>query len=143
MSIRRYSKLITFPEFSDRLNYLQMYGEVCVDTFGSKRYLNQILYLSPEWKRVRRQVIERDDGCDLGIPELPILGHVFIHHINPLTIEDVVNRSSKVFDLENLICCSFRTHNWIHYGVKEDSTSGFTIRSKNDTCPWKRKVNRR
>lgn len=135
---KRYSRVIQFSEFVDRFNYLKLFSSVGVDTFGSHRYLNQVLYRSPEWRRVRREIIMRDDGCDLAHPGLPIFGNVFIHHLNPINVEDVLERRPIVFDPENLICCSFKTHNALHYGTEEDiMEKELIIRTKNDTCPWK------
>lgn len=139
MSRRSYSELIKIDRFEDRLEYLMCYGKVGNDTFGSHRYLNQMLYSLPDWKHVRQKVILRDDGYDLAHPDYLIFGSVYVHHINPITQEDIVNRRSCVFSLENLVSVSFKTHQAIHYGddrlVKE-----FKIpieRTKNDTCPWR------
>ena len=137
MSIRTYSELITIPTFEERFEYLQLKGSVGKDTFGYDRYLNQVLYRSPEWKRLRNQIIIRDCGCDLACDGYDIYGKVLIHHLNPITVEDVLARSRKVFDPDNLVCVSHNTHNAIHYGNVDLLVTGPIIRTKNDTCPWR------
>lgn len=137
MSIRTYSELITIPTFEERFEYLQLKGSVGKDTFGYDRYLNQVLYRSPEWKRLRNQIIIRDGGCDLACDGYDIYGKVLIHHLNPITVEDVLARSRKVFDPDNLVCVSHSTHNAIHYGDIDLLVTGPIIRTKNDTCPWR------
>lgn len=136
MSIKTYSELITIPTFEERFEYLQLKGSVGKDTFGYDRYLNQVLYRSPEWKRLRNQIIIRDGGCDLACEGYDIYGKVLIHHLNPITVEDVLARSRKVFDPDNLVCVTHNTHNAIHYGDAELLITGPIIRTKNDTCPW-------
>ena len=137
MSIRTYSELITIPTFEERFEYLQLKGSVGKDTFGYDRYLNQVLYRSPEWKRLRNQIIIRDAGCDLACDGYDVYGKVLIHHLNPITVEDVLARSRKVFDPDNLVCVSHNTHNAIHYGDVDLLATGPIIRTKNDTCPWR------
>ena len=137
MSIRTYSELITIPTFEERFEYLQLKGSVGKDTFGYDRYLNQVLYRSPEWKRLRNQIIIRDDGCDLACDGYDVYGKVLIHHLNPITVEDVLARSRKVFDPDNLVCVSHNTHNAIHYGDVDLLVARPIIRTKNDTCPWR------
>lgn len=137
MSIKTYSELITIPTFEERFEYLQLKGSVGKDTFGYDRYLNQILYRSPEWKRLRNQIIIRDGGCDLACDGYDVYGKVLIHHLNPITVEDVLARSRKVFDPDNLVCVSHSTHNAIHYGDVDLLATGPIIRTKNDTCPWR------
>ena len=137
MSIRTYSELITIPTFEERFEYLQLKGSVGKDTFGYDRYLNQVLYRSPEWKRLRNQIIIRDGGCDLACDGYDIYNKVLIHHLNPITVEDVLTRSRKVFDPDNLVCVSHSTHNAIHYGDVDLLATGPIIRTKNDTCPWR------
>lgn len=137
MSIRTYSELITIPTFEERFEYLHLKGSVGKDTFGYDRYLNQVLYRSPEWKRLRNQIIIRDGGCDLACDGYDIYGKVLIHHLNPITVEDVLARSRKVFDPDNLVCVSHNTHNAIHYGDVDLLVTGPIIRTKNDTCPWR------
>ena len=137
MSIRTYSELITIPTFEERFEYLQLKGSVGKDTFGYDRYLNQVLYRSPEWKRLRNQIIIRDGGCDLACDGYDIYGKVLIHHLNPITVEDVLTRSRKVFDQDNLVCVTHNTHNGIHYGDSILLVTGVFTRTKNDTCPWR------
>lgn len=134
---KTYSELIKFLSFEDRFNYLSLIGIVGEVTFGGHRHLNQILYQTEQWKRTRREIILRDNGCDLGHEDYPIAGSVYIHHINPITIEDILEERPCVFDLENLICVSFKTHNAIHYGSDDLLPKGPVIRIKNDTCPWR------
>ena len=135
MSIKTYSELITIPTFEERFEYLQLKGSVGKDTFGYDRHLNQVLYRSPEWKRLRNQIIIRDCGCDLACEGYDIHSKVLIHHLNPITVEDVIARSRKVFDPNNLVCVSHNTHNAIHYGDVDLLVTGPIIRTKNDTCP--------
>lgn len=135
---RCYSELITLPTFIERFRYLKLDGSVGMDTFGHDRWLNQVLYRSPEWKRFRNGIIIRDNGCDLGCEDRPIFGKILIHHINPLTIEDVLNRDPKIFDEENVISTILLTHNAIHYGDESILYQDPITRQPNDTCPWKR-----
>ena len=137
MSIKTYSELITISTFEERFEYLQLKGSVGKDTFGYDRHLNQVLYRSPEWKRLRNQIIIRDCGCDLACEGYDIHSKVLIHHLNPITVEDVIARSRKVFDPDNLVCVSHNTHNAIHYGDVGLLVTGPIIRTKNDTCPWR------
>ena len=138
MMNRTYSELIRIPRFEDRYEYLKIGGVVAEETFGGHRYLNQLLYnRAEEWKRIRRRVIVRDNGCDLADPEHPIHGKIIVHHLNPITIEDILNRSSNIFDMENLVCVSFETHNAIHYGDATLLKKDYVPRVKNDTCPWR------
>lgn len=134
---RTYSELIKIDKFEDRFNYLSLIGMVGKTTFGGHRYLNQILYQTEKWKSIRREVIFRDDGCDLGHKNHPIFGSIYIHHLNPITIDDILEERPCVFDLENLISTSFKTHNAIHYGTEDLIPKEPVKRTKNDTCPWK------
>lgn len=137
--MKTYSELILLQSFEDRFNYLKLDGSVGIQTFGSERYLNQIFYNLPEWKTARRDVIVRDNGLDLAHPDRPIVGRIYVHHINPITISDVERRSSRLFDPENLISVSFRTHNAIHYGDKTLLIPTEPIERKpNDQCPWRK-----
>lgn len=131
-----YNELILLPTFAERLDYLSTAQKVCEATFGDDRYLNQILYHTSEWRRIRNIVISRDNGCDLAISDLPIFDRIYIHHIIPVTKEDIVNRARLVLDPENLISVSFNTHQLIHYGVKSDRLPIMAERKPNDTCPW-------
>ena len=136
--IRSYEELITRPSFEDRFLYLKLNGQVGSATFGSHRYLNQILYRMSEWKSVRSKVIIRDAACDLAHPDFELTRQpAFIHHINPITIDDILERRKCVFDMNNLVTCSFRTHQAIHYS-NEDMLPKLPIeRMPNDTCPWR------
>lgn len=136
--IRTYSELITIPTFKERFQYLKLDGRVGIETFGFDRYLNQTLYRSPEWKRFRRDIILRDNGCDLACEGYDIVGKILIHHINPLTIDDILRRDPKIFDPENVISTILNTHNAIHYGDESLLVMEPVVRTKNDTCPWKR-----
>lgn len=138
MSIKCYSELIALPTYKERYEYLRLRGNVGVDTFGFDRYLNQNFYRSAEWKRIRDQVIVRDNGCDLGIEDRMIPGRILIHHMNPITEKDIIYRSEFLMDPEYLICVSHITHNAIHYGDESLLIPDFVARTKNDTCPWKR-----
>lgn len=135
---KSYSELKLLDTFEERFKYLEIGGHIGIDTFGFNRYLNQNLYHSQEWLKVRDQVIIRDNGMDLGVEGYPVNGRIVIHHINPITIEDVLERNPQIFNLDNLISCSHQTHNAIHYG-NEDYLSSFQVieRKPNDTCPWR------
>ena len=138
MMIKTYSELIAFPTYEERFRYLQLKGAVGKDTFGYDRYLNQILYNSQEWKRFRDKIIIRDNGCDLACEGYDIHGRILVHHINPIRVDDVVNRNPIVFDSENVVCVTHNTHNAIHYGDESLLILAPVERTKNDTCPWKR-----
>lgn len=137
MSIRTYSELITIPTFEERYKYLQLKGSVGKDTFGYDRYLNQLFYQTIEWKRLRRDLIIRDCGCDLGVEGYEIHGRIIIHHMNPITKEDLLDRTDYLMNPEYLICATHSTHNAIHYGDESLLVTAPIVRSKNDTCPWK------
>lgn len=136
---RCYSDLIKIDNFEDRCKYLSLNGQVGKDTFGFDRYLNQALYTSPEWKKVRREVIIRDKSCDLAVEGYEIQRNVIIHHMNPITMDDIINHNPIIFDMENLICTTLKTHNAIHYGDMSFLTSNYIERYENDTCPWKKR----
>ena len=138
MIIRTYSELIALPTFEERYRYLRLDGRVGQETFGFDRWLNQKFYKDPEWLRVRDLVIIRDNGRDLGIEGREIHGRILIHHMNPITTEDIVKRSRYLLDPEYLICTVKRTHDAIHYGDENLLTLDPIVRTKNDTCPWKR-----
>lgn len=148
MSNRSYLELITIPTFEERFDYLQLKGAVGKETFGYDRYLNQVLYNSREWRRFRDQIIVRDNGCDLACEGHEILGvrdkdgklhrpKIIVHHINPITVEDVLERNPMVFDPNNTITTTMNTHNAIHYGDETLLVTSPVERSKNDTCPWR------
>ena len=136
MMIRNYRELSRLKTFEDRYNYLRLDGEVGQSTFGYDRYLNQILYKSGIWRQTRDIVIIRDQGCDLGDLDYEIKGRLYVHHMNPITIEDIKNREEKVFDPEFLVCCSHNTHNAITYGNESLLPQMPIERRRNDTCPW-------
>lgn len=136
--IRTYSELITLPTFEDRLRYLKLGGVVGIETFGFDRYVNQEFYRSNEWKEIRRDIILRDKGCDLGLEGYDIERGLIIHHMNPIHIKDITEWTSFLTEPEYLICTSLQTHNAIHYG--DDSILNryeVVERRINDTCPWK------
>lgn len=135
--MRTYTQLIKLPTFEERFEYLKLDGTVGEDTFGFDRYLNQIFYRSPEWKRVRDEVIIRDNGCDLGIPGHEIYGRILIHHMNPIAVKDILDRADILLNPEYLISTVHRTHNAIHYGNINLLPKGPIVRTPNDTCPWK------
>lgn len=135
--MRTYSELITIPTFEERFKYLQLKGDVGTETFGFDRYLNQVFYRSPEWKRVRDQVIIRDNGCDLAHPEHEIVGRVIIHHMNPVSLRDIEERNEDILNPEYLISTIHATHNAIHYGDESLLPRGPIVRTPFDTCPWK------
>ena len=137
MSIRTYSELIQLPTFEERFRYLRLKGSVGKETFGFDRYLNQNFYRSSAWKRVRDQVIVRDNGCDLGIEDRIIYGKILIHHMNPINDEDILNMTDILLNPEYLICVTLDTHNAIHYGDEDLLIKEPVVRFKNDTCPWK------
>lgn len=137
MIIRTYSELITLPTFEERFRYLQLDGKVGQDTFGFDRYLNQIFYNSDEWKDIRDFVIVRDHGCDLGILDREIRGRILVHHMNPISKEDILKRSKFLLDPEFLISTIKNTHDAIHYGDESLLITAPIIRTKNDTCPWR------
>ena len=136
-TMRTYSELITIPDFKERFLYLKLDGKVGEETFGYDRYLNQIFYRSPEWKRVRREVIIRDLGCDLGIEDRPLGSRIYVHHINPIKLKDISNRNLEILDPEFLICCSYDTHQAIRYGSEYLLLADPVERKPCDTCPWR------
>ena len=136
---RTYSELIQIPSYEDRYEYLRLGGAIGVDTFGYNRYLNQIFYQSPEWRSFRRDIIIRDMGCDLAFEECEIKGGILVvHHLNPITVEDVLRRSDKLFDPENAVVVAEMTHKAIHYGDASLLPRLRPIeRAPYDTCPWR------
>lgn len=135
--IRTYSELITFPTFEERFQYLQLGGTVCEETFGFDRFMNQRFYNSGEWKSVRNFVIARDKGCDLGVEGYEVHGDILIHHMNPVSLNDIVKRSELLLNPEYLITTVLNTHNAIHYGNEKLLAKIPIERSKNDMCPWR------
>lgn len=135
--IRRYSELISYDNFLDRYNYLKLKGQVGLDTFGLDRYLNQTLYRSYKWRKTRDEVLIRDNGCDLGIDGYDISGKIIVHHMNPLTLEQIEDDDPVIYDPEFLICVSHITHNAIHYGDESLLPKLPVERVPYDTCPWR------
>ena len=136
---KSYSELIKLSTFEERFNYLKMNSKIGIETFGSDRYLNQVLYNSPEWRAFRHKIIIRDNGCDLGIEdrEIPKGATIIIHHINPITVEEVLDRDPCIFDPENTITTMKRTHDAIHYGDESLVYQNPIERKPNDTIPWR------
>lgn len=135
--IRTYSELSNLQTFKERFDYLKLNGKVGEDTFGHSRFLNQDFYSSPEWRRTRRNIIVRDNGCDMGLDGYSIQGRIYVHHINPITVDDILERRPCLFDPENLICVSSMTHEAITYGIEDMLPTDPVIRRPNDTCPWR------
>ena len=136
---RSYIGLISLNTFKERFEYLKLSGIVAEETFGYERYLNQKFYRSAEWAKIRDFVIVRDNGCDLGVDGHEIIDtHLIIHHINPITVDDIRNRRERLLDPNNLITTSLLTHNALHYGNYDFLIDIPVERSKYDTCPWKK-----
>lgn len=137
--IRTYSELSLLDNFKDRYDYLKLFGKVGFETFGQDRYLNQILYHSKRWRtETRPRVILRDNGCDLGVPGFEIFDRIIIHHMNPITIEQIEQEDESIFDPDFLICTSDRTHQAIHYGDDKLLFSFGKERFPGDTILWNR-----
>lgn len=136
-TIRTYDELMQLKTFNERYEYLKIGGKVGEETFGFDRYLNQLFYTSDEWRKIRNDVIIRDNGCDLGMPDREIKGSVIIHHMNPITKEDILNRSEFLLDPKYLITTYKPTHDAIHYGNEDMLPQDPVERTKNDTCPWR------
>lgn len=135
--IRTYSELIRLPTFEERFRYLELSGIVGETTFAHERRLNQIFYRSPEWKKIRDYVIMRDNGCDLAMEGFEIARKVIVHHMNPVSIEDVLEHNADIIDPEFLVCCSNNTHQAIHYSDEGLLVTNPIQRLPNDTCPWR------
>ena len=129
--------MCSFSTFIERFNYLKLNGKVGIETFGFDRYLNQVLYCSQEWKRFRRQVIIRDNGCVFGLDGYNINGRLIVHHINPITLEQIEQRDPMIFSMENVVCVTHNVHEAIHYGDESLIPTDPIIRKPNDTCLWK------
>lgn len=134
--MKSYHELIQIPTIEERIKYLQTNNHVGADTFGSYRYLNQRLYQSKPWHDFRHKIVIRDLGCDLAMDGFPVLKGV-IHHINPLTVEDLLEDTGRIFDPDNVVLAGFNTHNLIHYGYGEVRGYSLNVRRPNDQCPWK------
>lgn len=138
MKIRTYEELSKLKTFEERYEYLKLDGVVGEETFGYDRYLNQQFYkYDPDWKKIRDEVIFRDNGCDLGIEGREINGLVLVHHMNPITKDDILNRSEYLLNPNYLITTIKSTHDAIHYGSSDLLMKDPVVRSKNDTCPWR------
>lgn len=137
--MRTYEELSKLKSYSERLEYLRLDGKVGNETFGYDRQFNQMLYNSVEWKIARSKVILRDNGMDLGVDGVLIVGGIYVHHMNPISMYDIQHSTDNLFNPNFLICVSFDTHNKIHYGISESSSLTYTERTKYDTCPWKRR----
>lgn len=136
--MKTYTELSCITDYRERFEYLKIQGKVGQETFGHARWLNQYLYNTPEWDTIRRKIILRDDGCDMGLVGFPINGPITVHHIVPITLYDIQNRNPLVYNADNLVCVSHLTHNAIHYGdVTLLSFYTFIERQPNDTCPWR------
>lgn len=138
---KTYDELIKYQTYDERLEYLRTNSPIGGETFGCDRYLNQALYKSPEWKSFRNKVIIRDQGCDLGLPGYGLdKREITIHHINPITVDDIVEKRPCVFDMNNVVCVSTnKTHKFIHYGTGKSYDPVPKEREMNDTSPWKRR----
>lgn len=135
--IRTYQELITIPTFEERYEYLKLNGRIGDATFGNARYLNQQFYTSEEWRRIRNEIILRDGGHDLAMWDREITGRIYIHHMNPITVEDIICHSDYLLNPDYLICVSKLTHDAIHYGDKSLLQEDYVERKPYDTCPWR------
>ncbi len=133
---KSYSELMTIDSYEERYEYLKTNSVVGAETVGEFRHLQQIFYNSLEWKRTRREIIVRDNGYDIGHSDYTIQGIIIVHHINPITVDDLINKSRKLTDPNNLISVSEMTHKAIHYGTNELIQKPLIIRTKNDTILW-------
>lgn len=134
--IRTFAELLDFDTFEERLDYLRLGGSVGYATFGFDRYIGQDFYTSSAWKSVRREVIIRDNGCDLGMPDYPIHTELLIHHMNPISVSDILERPDWVVNPNYLITTTHRTHNAIHYGGRSPYPKVVSERTPNDTKLW-------
>jgi len=140
MKNRTYTELIRLSSWEDRFNYVKLHGTVAGETFGANRYLNQRFYQSREWRALKNKIILRDNGCDLGFPGYEIQGKIIVHHLEPVTVDDLTMNDLPNFLLDpgNLICVSYETHNAIHYGSNDYIKSRELVERKPyDTCPWR------
>ena len=135
---KTYNELIKLNTYAERFRYLKLSAKIGSETFGEDRYLNQQFYASQEWKEARRYVIIRDMGCDLGLKGYEIQGPIYVHHINPITADDIINNRPNIVDVNNLICVSMGTHNALHYGdMTWIDNMEIVERKPFDTCPWR------
>jgi len=137
MIIRTYSELKRIKTLEERYEYLRLGGAVGASTFGFDRIFNQMFYASKEWKEIRRKIIFRDNGCDLGLSEYEIYGSIIIHHMNPISMDDIRNNTEYLLNPDFLICSSSNTHKAIHYGNRDLLPQPIVERRPYDTCPWK------
>lgn len=135
--IKTYSELIRFKTLEERYRYLRIGGRVGEETFGFDRWMNQVFYKDPRWRDIRDEVITRDNGCDLGLEGYDIHGKIFVHHMNPVTKDDILYNFDSLLNPEFLISTSKRTHDAIHYGNEDLLPQSPIVRTRNDTCPWK------
>lgn len=135
--IKTYSELIRFKTLKERYQYLRIGGRVGEETFGFDRWMNQVFYKDPRWRDIRDEVITRDNGCDLGLEGYDIHGKIFVHHMNPVTKDDILHNFDSLLNPEFLISTSKRTHDAIHYGNEDLLPQSPIVRTRNDTCPWK------
>ena len=138
MNIKTYSELSKLATFEERYRYLRLGGRVGEETFGFDRWINQMFYKDPEWLKIRDEVIIRDNGCDLGIEGREIYSRIIVHHMNPITKADILDRSEFLLNPEYLICTVKNTHDAIHYGDENLLITLPMERNVNDTCPWRR-----
>jgi hypothetical protein len=134
--IRRYSELRRFETFEERFEYLRLEGGVGRATFGFDRHINQQFYMSPFWEEIRNEVMIRDQGCDLGVPGYEIHYRPLVHHMNPMSVDDILHREDWILDPEFLILTTHNTHNEIHYGVRTSHPKIVTQRTRGDTKLW-------
>ena len=137
MRYRSYSELRQLSTFKERYDYLKLNGRVGAETFGYNRYINQRFYRSTEWKHIRDQIIIRDNGCDLGVEGYDLHSRIYIHHLNPMTVDDIDQGRQMILDPDNLICVSFDTHQAIHFGDESLLPQLPIERISGDTCPWR------
>lgn len=137
MRHRSYSELRQLSTFKERYDYLKLNGRVGAETFGYNRYVNQRFYRSTEWKHIRNQIIIRDNGCDLGVEGYDLHSRIYIHHLNPMTVDDIDQGRQMILDPDNLICVSFDTHQAIHFGDESLLPQLPIERISGDTCPWR------
>ena len=137
--IRTYSELLKYDTLEDRFEYLKLNGTVGEELFGYARYLNQEFYHSPQWRDAKAQVVIRDQGYDLGVPGWKIVGQIYVHHMNPVTLEQLKNNDPALIDPEFLISCSYNTHQAVTWGNRLLLPQPLIVRRPGDTCPWKRK----
>lgn len=135
--LRTYTELSKLSTYEERFKYLQLSGQVGNDTFAFDRYMNQKFYKTREWKKIRDEVIIRDNGCDLGVDGYEICGRILIHHMNPIVQKDILDQTEFLLDPEYLICVTHNTHNAIHYGDADLLITTPKERVQNDTCLWR------